>query len=659
MPTPNLSLEPLAASQAQKHVTVNEALARIDAVTQLAILDRDLAAPPPTPSDGDRYLIATAATGAWAGHDGKIAAWDEAAQIWLFLTPREGWRLWVADEARYLIRTGAAWSEIGGISLNPVQDGLLGVNTIADATNRLAVKSDAVLISHDDVTPGSGDIRLTINRAANTNAASLIFQTAYNGNAEIGLTDADNFALRISPDGVTFTDALRISLTDGSVSLPNGATFEGGATAQQIATAATSAHNARIEAQQGNLARSRSMVMEAETLVGPNTVIASAEDDNMLVVDGAYQTTLAKGQIFSGSFPAGTLIETSRGHSGASASPGGPMPLGLEAMSARHFVFFILRSLRETGFIKVAASGFPARVELRDSTGTVVEDGPYDIPAYGLLTLTAPRTGEEYQVIADQDVFLSSRTDDCDHRLISPPTCELIGHARLARISALHPNTQVSWWLQDGQSGSFTVSPGTSASFTAETGLAISGGFNPSGFAILRASAPISVFAATDGAGKDATPFVALEMLGQRVPIPFESEGGHPARTSSIAIASPFEGNAKIFDASGAFVADIPLQRGSTSPATSVVEQAFPAAALFVPAAGLSIGPGGYIEADVPIYVVQNAHGPLNPFQLDSDEIFLPAITPEDIRAELRRDGAGLLRRRMIDGAGLQSWVVT
>ena len=60
----------LAAAQAQKHVTHNEALRRLDAVVQLAVLDATLAAPPASPDEGDRYIVAASATGAWAGQDG-------------------------------------------------------------------------------------------------------------------------------------------------------------------------------------------------------------------------------------------------------------------------------------------------------------------------------------------------------------------------------------------------------------------------------------------------------------------------------------------------------------------------------------------------------------------------------------------------------------
>ncbi|TCK31305.1 uncharacterized protein DUF2793 [Ancylobacter aquaticus] len=106
--TPLLALPLLAAAQAQKHVTHNEALVLLDAATQLAVLDRTRAAPPATPLPGDRHIVAAGASGAWAGRAGDIALYDSG---WRFLTPRAGWRAYVAGEARSLLFDGVAWRE--------------------------------------------------------------------------------------------------------------------------------------------------------------------------------------------------------------------------------------------------------------------------------------------------------------------------------------------------------------------------------------------------------------------------------------------------------------------------------------------------------------------------------------------------------------------
>lgn len=217
MQTANLSLTPLVSAQAQKHVTVNEALARLDAAAHLAVLDRDLATPPASPADGDRYLVAPAATDAWQGREGTVAAWEEATGGWLFLTPRPGWRLWLIDEAQLVVRTDGGWQRLSGGTSAPADR--LGVNTVADATNRLAVKSDAALLSHDDVTPGSGDMRLTLNKATSADDTSLTLQTGYATRAQIGLTGDDDLHIKVSGDGSTFTEAITVNAATADVTL--------------------------------------------------------------------------------------------------------------------------------------------------------------------------------------------------------------------------------------------------------------------------------------------------------------------------------------------------------------------------------------------------------------------------------------------------------
>lgn len=192
--TPNLQLPYIAAAQAQKHVTHNEAIRALDAIVQIGALDRDLATPPASPANGDRYIVAASPTGAWAGQAGKIAAFQDGA--WMFYQPREGWIAWIADEDVLLAWNGTAWVTAGGggssVSLNPATGGLVGVNTTADATNRLAVKSNALLFSHDDVTPGTGDMRQVLNKAAAARTVSQLYQSNWSGRAETGLTGDDH-----------------------------------------------------------------------------------------------------------------------------------------------------------------------------------------------------------------------------------------------------------------------------------------------------------------------------------------------------------------------------------------------------------------------------------------------------------------------------------
>ena len=72
--TTHLALPLIAAAQAQKHVTHNEALRSLDALVMLSVDDRDLSAPPGSPTEGARYLVKATGTGA------SPRAWRRMAQ---------------------------------------------------------------------------------------------------------------------------------------------------------------------------------------------------------------------------------------------------------------------------------------------------------------------------------------------------------------------------------------------------------------------------------------------------------------------------------------------------------------------------------------------------------------------------------------------------
>ena len=213
--TPLLGLPLIAASQAQKHVTHNEALALLDALVQLACLDKDLAAPPPGPAEGDRYLVtADAPGGAWAGLAGQVVRYADG--IWTGAAPRAGWLAWLVDEADLYVFDGAAWTSLRR-ALTALQSvGRLGINTAADASNRLAVKSDSALLTWDDATPGTGDMRVSVNRKSAARDAALVFETGYAARALLGNLGSDDFTLKVSPDGAAFATALTASARTGT-----------------------------------------------------------------------------------------------------------------------------------------------------------------------------------------------------------------------------------------------------------------------------------------------------------------------------------------------------------------------------------------------------------------------------------------------------------
>ena len=109
--TSHLGLTLVEQSQAQKEVTVNQALTRIDAVLNTGAISRTINTPPGSPSSGDLYIIGASPTGDWAGHAGELAYYD---QIWRFITQGEGMTLWVNDEDAIYSYDGSAWTAITG-----------------------------------------------------------------------------------------------------------------------------------------------------------------------------------------------------------------------------------------------------------------------------------------------------------------------------------------------------------------------------------------------------------------------------------------------------------------------------------------------------------------------------------------------------------------
>jgi hypothetical protein len=215
--TPNLSMPFILPAQAQKHVTHNEALLRLDALVHLTIVE-ERASPPDTTNgstgetlnDGICYLIASDATASWAGRSGRIAAWQDGA--WTYIAPKLGWRAWFSAAARLKVFDGSTWRDIALPESATVD--MLGIHATPDETNRLAISSPASLFTH----AGNGH-QIKVNKAAETDTASLLFQTNWTGHAEMGLAGNDHFSIKVS-DGATWLTGLEID-PSGTVRRPN------------------------------------------------------------------------------------------------------------------------------------------------------------------------------------------------------------------------------------------------------------------------------------------------------------------------------------------------------------------------------------------------------------------------------------------------------
>lgn len=214
--TPNLVLPYLMPSQAQKHVTHNEALQLLDLFVQLTVEAFGATLPPANPANGQVWALGATPSGVWAGQGRKLAA--RIGGAWTFLDPLEGWCAWGRTETELRIWRGTAWERL------PLQnlDGL-GIASAFDATNRLSVASPASLLTH----AGAGH-QLKINKATAGDTAALLYQTDWSGRAEMGLAGNDNFALKVSADGSLWADALVADRMTARLRLPGGARLPDG-----------------------------------------------------------------------------------------------------------------------------------------------------------------------------------------------------------------------------------------------------------------------------------------------------------------------------------------------------------------------------------------------------------------------------------------------
>ena len=211
--TPRLTLPFIMPSQAQKHITHNEAIQALDTLVQSVVESRSLATPPVTPLAGEAWIVPSGASGAWSGHATEIAAWQSGA--WAFLDPAPGWQVYDKSDSTQLVFDAGIWTPLAALGSALPR---LGINTTADTTNRLAVASAATLLTH----AGNGH-QLKLNKNAAGDTASLLYQTNWSGRAELGLAGDDHWRLKVSPDGSAWVNALSVNATTGAATV--AATF--------------------------------------------------------------------------------------------------------------------------------------------------------------------------------------------------------------------------------------------------------------------------------------------------------------------------------------------------------------------------------------------------------------------------------------------------
>lgn len=449
--------------------------------------------------------------------------------------------------------------------------------------------------------------------------------------------------------------------------------------------------------------------------------ITSLEDGNECVAyltgndfstgNAQERVFLKKGEIYIfESLQGGSVINCLEGAYGFSGQVNGnnesPMPLGSLGLSFTDTFFFAFRNstnaTSDIGLIYVSNGPVESTVALRTGAGAVVDGQadvvlePYGFHVFHTAGNVEYRLTSDNPIVAGINARMSNYTGNgsfYDSRLIMPLTNDAITWPRSGQMSALYDNTQVDFWVRDGVEGQMNstagtgISPGSPIDMDAAIGVgtgANDADYEPNGATRFKANGFISGFSGADSSGLEATPLWPVNAFVQRAALPLAIENSGDGGNNGVAVTSIYEGTAKVYEwdpvlEEVVLAYTLPLTRniGGT---TTRDDQNHPAAALLSPNAAESTVQmtadfyGGYVEADVPIHVVFNSEqnedqattvtrkgtsgASVIAINSDDDEQATSGITPQTIRNETREDANGVLRKRVIDGVGTDTWVV-
>ncbi len=106
--TDRLALPLLAAGQAQKEVTHNEALTLIDCLVQAVVVAVAPTSVPVSPLVGQGWIVGASPTGAWSGKAHHLAVWTSGG--WRFASPVEGMAVWSVADQKTVRRSDTGWA---------------------------------------------------------------------------------------------------------------------------------------------------------------------------------------------------------------------------------------------------------------------------------------------------------------------------------------------------------------------------------------------------------------------------------------------------------------------------------------------------------------------------------------------------------------------
>lgn len=391
----------------------------------------------------------------------------------------------------------------------------------------------------------------------------------------------------------------------------------------------------------------------------------------------------------------GAIITSTQGFYGFSEQVSGnnesPMPLLSYGLSFDFTFFFGFRNFGSAtvlneGLIHVVNGPLANVIKLTDGSGIVI-DGQENIELDPWEYVELHGTGVREYILEGSNNMMACTNANMDSngfydsRLIMPLSNDLLSWPRSGDFSTPYDNVVTNYFVRDGAEGTFTTSAGSPTAIDSATG-ATDSDYEPNGATRTLINGLGTWHSGADSAGLEASPAMPVSGMSQVVAQPLYIDDTGDGGNSGIAIASIYEGTAKVFSwndttSSLDLVYTVPLLRNGVT-VTSKEDQKHPSSGQVAnettTGSVLLVGDlsAGVIISDVPItVVVQNgtqAQGATKTIrsqngttdtgiQDDDDETLTLGWTPATLKAEVTEGTDGILYKRVIT-AGSESWVV-
>jgi hypothetical protein len=207
--TPRLGLSMMLASQADKHVTLNMALEKLDALIGVQAITRALTQPIAAAEAGDIFLLSNSGQGVWSGYPkGTLAYYSEAG--WTCVGAPNGTLLFVLDEGITLLKKEGDWvplgSQLGSIAIGmaPAPDAPM---TVAGPGMKLVAKETG---------PDAGSVSARLSRTTQTGQSTIIHETLGAARFKAGLIGSNAYKIQACDANSVWNDAVSIS-SDGTM----------------------------------------------------------------------------------------------------------------------------------------------------------------------------------------------------------------------------------------------------------------------------------------------------------------------------------------------------------------------------------------------------------------------------------------------------------